>query len=86
MIYYNLNLFLTNIKEIYKNNIKMNKIYKIIPKIFIKSKVPYTIGYKRYNSYNYGKEPDCEFCSDLLFFAVGMWCGYMIGKDKGRRF
>ena len=66
----------------------MNKMYKLIPKNFIKPKIPYTIGYKRYNSYSYGRrpEPDCEFCNDLLFFAVGMWCGYMIGKDKGRRF
>lgn len=63
----------------------MNKIYKLIPKNFIKPKVPYIIGYKKFNNYGHRPEPDCEFCSDLLFFAVGMWCGYAIGKDKGRR-
>ncbi len=64
----------------------MNKIYKIIPKNLIKPRIPYSVGFKRFNTYNYGREPECEFCNDLLFFGLGMYFGYIIGKDKGRRF
>jgi hypothetical protein len=79
----------------------MNKIYKLIPKNLIKPRqswltfgkqidrfrrIPYTVGFKRFNTYNYGREPNCEFCNDLLFFVVGMYFGYHIGKDKGRYF
>lgn len=58
----------------------MKNIYKIIPKNFMKPIIPYTIYNKRYNTYNYKENPKCEFCNDLMFFAVGMWCGYIIDK------
>ncbi len=75
----------------------MSKIYKLIPKNLIKldqswfifgkqishsKRIPYTIDFKRFNTYNYGREPNCEFCNDILFFAVGMYFGYYIGKNK----
>ncbi len=55
-------------------------MYKLIPKNLIKPRIPYTVGFKRFNTYDYGKGPECEFCNDLLFFAVGMYFGYIIGK------
>ena len=58
----------------------MNKIYKLFSKNFIKLKIPYTINYKK--DYNYNQKPDCEFCDNILFFGLGIWCGYNI-KDRG---
>lgn len=60
-------------------------MYKVIPKKFIKLKNPYTIQCKRLSSHNHEKNPENDvrdFINDLIFFAVGMWCGYVIGKDK----
>ena len=64
----------------------MNKIYTFISKKMMKLKIPYTMNNKRYYSYNYKQKPDCEFCDNLLFFGLGMWCGYMISKDRGQPF
>ena len=63
----------------------MNKMYKFIPKNFMKPKIPYIIQYKRFSSHNEKKNHNYEFCFDVLFFMTGMWCGYMIGKDNRKR-
>jgi hypothetical protein len=57
-------------------------MYRVISKNFMKLKNPYTIQYKRLSSHNHEKNPEHDFVNDLIFFAVGMWCGYVIGKDK----
>ncbi len=77
----------------------MNKIYKIIPKNLIKQRqsciifgkqidrfrhIPYTVGCKRFSTYNYGKGPECEPCDEFFNFVLGMFFGYIIGKNKDK--
>ncbi len=59
----------------------MNKIYKLVPKNLVRPRTPLIFGKNRFNTYDF-HEPKCEFCSDALFFIVGMYFGYHIGKDR----
>jgi hypothetical protein len=40
------------------------------------------VPYRSMNTYNFRKEPDCEFCDNALYFIVGMYFGYHMGKRK----
>jgi hypothetical protein len=47
-------------------------------KRLFKERIPYKYGIKRFNTYDYGRKPDCEICD----YAIGTYFGFYIGKNR----
>jgi hypothetical protein len=60
----------------------MSKFYNIAPKNVLKPKILFGFVSKRlHNTYHYNQPPKCEICNDFLFYTVGMFIGFFIGKN-----
>jgi hypothetical protein len=45
--------------------------------------LPHWMSMRRYHTYSGGgKRPDCEFCNEVVFFVMGTYFGYRIGKNE----